>query len=302
MDFFFSSQSATWGEALVYRWMKSKYDPLTQWARSAFENILLTPKNVRSLYGTSNTFIPHRAAQFDITLLLDMSFSMGDLKETFCHNPLTNEVEQLESDSGMSCLFPVLLVMAEALNGLKGINLEILGFSADCRLISEEVGYGFNKGKASGGNIVYIIKSFTNKNTGERMERLNSLCSNSLFSAWNYNIGALKTAASRLKAYPSGNQKLLIVLSDCMPNSSHIPYQETAVRLTRNTIAELEKIIGVFGIGINTDATRQLFTNHAVADGPYAFFIIRAVKRICSFMKNLKKEVSDETQESKQRL
>jgi len=309
MHSLFTSQSALWGGAPVYHWLKRKYDPLTQWARSMFERILLTPKSTHGRYETSGVFVPRRAAHvvtsktlrvfrppirhletgFDVTLLLDMSGSMDDLKRAFYHNRLTGEVKQLEYDSGMGYLFPVLLVLAEALNEIKGINLEILGYTADCRLIPDEVGYGFYDEKSPGSNIVYIIKSFTDKNTGVRMERLSGICSNPMFSAWNYDIGALKTAYSRLKAYSSSNRKLLIVLSDCMPNSSHIPDQETAVRLTRNTIAEMEKYIGVFGIGIYTDAVKQLYTHYAVVEGPEGFFITSAVNCICSLIINIQK-------------
>ena len=278
MDSCFKQQGDNdWARA-IYGYILKEYNLLIQRAKTMFERILLSEQQSREIITFSGRFKSRRAAHvltkpvnprvyqqttrhddigFDISILLDMSGSMGCLSGQYVHED--GSVSYRTNDT-FAKVYPVMLTLAHSLNGIKGVNLEILGFTADLGI--NKTHNNFYCYKLKGANNIFVIKPFDTTNLDDRLSRLTGLAKNADLFNQNFDIGALKIAASRLARYSlsTGNHRLLIVLSDGQPSSSHT----RGIQSTKLVVQELESQLNIFGIGLGSHSVESLYTNSVV--------------------------------------
>jgi cobalamin biosynthesis protein CobT len=298
MDRCFRGKGDTdWGKA-IYNYILKEYKLIIQRAKIMFERILLSEQQSRDLITFSGKFTARRAAHvlakpinprvyqqttrhddigFDISILLDMSGSMGCL-----------QVQKVNPDGFVTYraydtfakIYPVMVTLAHSLSGIKGVNLEILGFSAD--IAFHKYGNFFDCSKHEGANNIYVIKPFDALNLDDRLNRLTGLAKTTDLFHQNFDIGALKIAASRLARYSSstGNRRLLIVLSDGQPASSHT----RGIHSTKLVIQELESQLNIFGIGLGSHSVEALYSNSVVVADLSQDLLEVILNRLCQFV------------------
>jgi len=175
--------------------------------------------------------IEGRQFGYDVSLLMDCSGSMGGF---------SNDI--LKGCSKIEKAYKTLVILAEALHGLSGINLEILAFTADSQF---KPGWSVSKCKDCN-NQLFILKSFNDHSTGA-LAYFPSYHTEYNFSRNNFDIGAIKLSSRRLRQMPSDNKKLLIVLSDGQPSSEI----SCGTDLLKSYVEELSRIHPIMGIGLN---------------------------------------------------
>jgi len=167
---------------------------------------------------------------YDVSLLMDCSGSMGEF---------SSDIHTCSSKIDMA--YKTLVILAEALHGLSGINLEILAFTADQQYKS-----GWSKAKHNRcNNQLFILKAFNDNSVGA-LPYFPSFHKEYDLPRNNFDIGAIKLSSRRLRLMPSDNRKLLIVLSDGQP-SSEISH---STELLRSYVEELSHIHPIMGIGL----------------------------------------------------
>jgi len=262
----------------VYNYIVKEYGLITARAKTMFERILMSEMQSRDLVTFSGKFMPRKAATilmkpnnprvyrqttthedvgFDISILLDMSGSMSALHGVRHEG---GDTVRYRADSTFAKVYPVMVTLAHSLTGISGVNLEILGFSADLKI--NKRGNDFSTSHDNGANNIYVIKPFDALNLDERLTRLTGISENGSLFCQNFDIGALKVAASRLARYSlvTGNKKLLIVLSDGNPCSSHT----SSNAATKKVITELESQLNIYGIGLGSHSVEALYKNSIV--------------------------------------
>ena len=184
--------------------------------------------------------VPGVIHSYDVSILLDISASMKSYEGG-------SEPKILTASKAM-------IVLAEALKGLPRISFEVLAFTADnyLDLVARRM-LG-----CSGDNVVYELKSFSEKRLGiiptfYDAVREYELC------AENFDLAAIKVASARLLRHRSGNRKLLIVLSDGTPCCRN----NASVEVLRDYIRHVATRHPIFGIGIANPYIGQLYP-HAV--------------------------------------
>jgi hypothetical protein len=182
--------------------------------------------------------VQHSVKNYDISILLDCSGSMGSLNAN------------LKSKAYNSLI--MFTTIAKALSKVQGINFELLGFNS---------GNTFRHGSRAYDErltlFLYEVKKFTEP-----------FVENSIYkfiSAWhdgpvdNFDVGAITLAASRLKKHnaQTGNNNLLIVISDGSPCSaiSRDPV------LLKTTINILSKEVNIFGVGLKARGIGKFYPN-----------------------------------------
>jgi cobalamin biosynthesis protein CobT len=287
----------------LFGYLTKEYSLLIQRSKTLFNRVLLTEMQSRELISFSGKFVSRRAAHilakpnnprvfsqkvvhedvgFDISILLDMSGSMGYLRPLYEGEDTTKKY--YADASTFAKVYPVMFTLANSLMDIPNVNLEILGFTADNVLrpntttkyssyISEE---------DRGANTIYVIKPFNELDLTSRLVRLTGLCMSSSLFQQNFDIGALKIAASRLQRFSvlTGNRRLLIVLSDGEPASSHT----YGMQSTKLVIEELEQVLNIFGIGLGTQAVEALYTNSVVVNDLNHDLLEVIIHRLCQFI------------------
>jgi hypothetical protein len=167
---------------------------------------------------------------YDVSLLMDCSASMGEF---------SNDIHT--DYSKMDKAYKTLVVLAEALRGLSGINLEILAFTADSQY---RPGWPMARNDSCN-NQLFILKSFADHTVGA-LPCFPSYHTEYNLSCDNFDIGAIKLSSRRLRQMPSTNRKLLIVLSDGQPCSDI----SCGTRLLKSYVEELSHLHSVIGIGL----------------------------------------------------
>ena len=167
---------------------------------------------------------------YDVSLLMDCSGSMGEFSK---------DIHTCSSKIDMA--YKTLVILAEALHGLSGINLEILAFIADGQYKP-----GWSRLKIDErNNQLFILKAFTDNSAGALPYFPSYHSEYSLYKN-NFDIGAIKLSSRRLRLMPSDNRKLLIVLSDGQPSSSIA----CGAGLLKSYVEELSHIHPIMGIGL----------------------------------------------------
>ena len=167
---------------------------------------------------------------YDVSLLMDCSGSMGAFS-TDIHTCLEK----------IDMAYKTLVILAEALRGLSGINLEILAFTADSQY---KPGWPRSKDDDCN-NQLFILKEFTDNSVGA-LPYFPSYHREYHLPQNNFDIGAIKLSSRRLRLMPSDNRKLLIVLSDGQPSSSIA----CGAELLKSYVEELSYIHPIMGIGL----------------------------------------------------
>jgi cobalamin biosynthesis protein CobT len=201
----------------------------------------------------------HADVGFDISLLLDMSASMGRLSDGLNRSRGLPAFQYFPGEGTLSDSFTVLSVLASALDAIPDINLEILGYTADILILPDGTSPRWSS-SSSGANIIYEIKPFAATDTPARLKRFAACTEAVALFGTTFDIGGIKVASSRLCNLPSGNRKLLIVLSDGQPCSS----QCDSIELTRQCVAEVESRLNVVGIGLASHSVERIYKQHIV--------------------------------------
>ncbi|MBW8003184.1 MAG: hypothetical protein FVQ80_14385 [Planctomycetes bacterium] len=248
---------------------------------SAFSNILLSTQKSRTLSTFEGRFnskkaykiltdtcpriytrtIPGRTNGYDVSILLDVSGSMGRLAG---YNKNTKFYYSSQA----------MIVLAKAFTELPGINFEIIAFTAD-KYFNLKTGKTIFSGP---NNVLYPLKSFDQKDMGIIPYFYDFAIRNNI-SYQNFDLAAVKVASKRLYSYPSANNKLLIVLSDgkpcCANNSS-----ET---LLAEYIKEVSTRHPIFGIGIDNRNIGRIY-EHSINVNDMTTFKDAVLKRIKAFI------------------
>jgi cobalamin biosynthesis protein CobT len=244
----------------IYQHVCKEYAPAISAYRNMFGSFLISTARCRTLKTQSGKFnhrdITHivtspvpriftrklegRKFGYDVTLLMDCSGSMGEFsfKES--------------RDSKIMKAYEALVILAEALRGLSGINLEILAFTADIRYTP-----GMHLSISdSCNNQLFILKPFANHAAGA-LPFFPSLHKEYHLSEDNFDIGAIKISSRRLRQMPSLNRKLLIVLSDGQPSSDI----SSGTEILKSYVEELSHIHPILGIGLENPHIGQCYPN-----------------------------------------
>jgi hypothetical protein len=184
--------------------------------------------------------LPGTVHAYDVSVLLDTSASMKS--------------DDCGSESKILIATRAMIILAEALKSLSRISFEVLSFTADtCLDVPTRRVLG-----CANDNVVYELKSFSEKGSGIIPDFYDIAMQYQLLSE-NFDLAAIKVASRRLLANPTGNRKLLIVLSDgipcCRNNSSE--------RILADYINRTSCKHPVFGIGIQNPYITKLYP-HAV--------------------------------------
>jgi hypothetical protein len=226
--------------------------------RSMFESLLYNVKrertyktfngvlNRKELYRIKTTIADPRIYNYkiksmikgyDIVILVDNSGSMG------------------KGGAGMTKIamaHRMVVVLANALNGIKDIQYEISAYSSGVSYYTDnKINYDYN-------NVYVIIKDVKNDLAGIDTY----LAASPYILDQNFDYGAIKIAYNRLMAMSTDNKKLLIVLSDGTPSS----YIETGMEIERlkECVKEIELYVKVVGVGIFDRGVENIYTNHVV--------------------------------------
>jgi cobalamin biosynthesis protein CobT len=307
MDVMFDTLYKRTDGGKVYKRLKESLGADIHRTRTLFERILLSEKATRDLITYSGTFVPRRATTcvtspiqprvykrkvvhqdvgFDVSMLIDLSGSMHSLDSWGITAEGKAEIHKRKGRTAdtLATIYPVIVTLAHGLSDIRGVNLEILGFTADYLLDPKFDGKAQNfafRGM-DGVNDMFIIKGFTDRDTDLRMDRFSGLFASTLLLCQNYDVGAVKVAASRLMAVGrgTGNRKLLIVLSDGRPESSHgVTWRET-----RDVVEEVEKTVPVFGIGLADSTVQRIYKNSAVVNDVSVDFFPVILNRLQDFI------------------
>jgi cobalamin biosynthesis protein CobT len=183
--------------------------------------------------------IKGRQFGYDVSLLMDCSGSMGNF---------SGDIHTCSSKIDMA--YKTLVILAEALHGLSGINFEILAFTADSQYKP-----GWSRAKHDRcNNQLFILKAFNDNSIGA-LPYFPSYHRDYDLPQNNFDIGAIKLSSRRLRLMPSENRKLLIVLSDGQP-SSEISH---GTALLRSYVEELSHIHPIMGIGLENPLIEKCY-------------------------------------------
>jgi hypothetical protein len=103
-------------------------------------------------------------------------------------------------------------------------------------------------------NVIYELKSFSEKGVGI-IPYFYDIVSYFDLCCENFDIAAIKVASSRLLRHPSGNRKLLMVLSDGMPCCRN----NASERILSDYVLHVSEKHPIFGIGIENPHIMSLY-------------------------------------------
>lgn len=230
--------------------------------RGAQQSGRIDPSSLSRLYvGDTRVFrkkVEHRSMNYDVSLLIDASGSMG--------HP-AGEADGVHLNRFQAAMVAA-YAMGDTLNRL-GINFEIIGFttyrhtSEWSETCSKEMSkHGIRFGRT---DWLYmpIFKSFDERWGSKSIERIAAAFHHHDFLSQNVDGECVQIAAQRL-AQQRSEGKLLMVLSDGMPACC----SPDPVSLTRHLAKSVKSVeqtgIKVIGVGINTDAVTKFYTHNIV--------------------------------------
>lgn len=228
------------------------------WQGSQYSGKINSSSLSRLFVGDVRVFrkkVEHKTQDYDVSIVIDCSGSM---------NSRSAGISRMES--AMMAAYAI----GAALDAI-GVNYELIGFTSKdvdlgettVRAAEAKTGKRYSR---TGALYMPIFKSFDEQWSPEIWRRLALFTIDSRYMSENADGECVMIAAKRLMTQPSSG-KAMIVLSDGQPScyGAHGADTRAQANHLRNVVKDIADAgIKIFGIGIQSEAVRHFYPQHAV--------------------------------------